>query len=72
MESLTKFCVALLILMTASLVLSFALSVAWTHGPARLVGWPAMTWSESLATLVSLWILSLSVRQVRTGRTFDA
>lgn len=58
---------ATLVFVTASLIMSFILSIAWNNGPAKLTGWPSMTWAESLATLVSIWVLASPIRQIRVA-----
>jgi len=54
-----------LVAVVASLVGSLLLSLAWNHGPAQLFDLPPATWAESLACLVSIFILSAPVRFVR-------
>jgi hypothetical protein len=54
-----------LIAVVVSLCSSFALSVAWNNGPARLLSQPDLTWAESLACLITIWIVSSPLRLLR-------
>ena len=54
-----------LVTVTTLLVSSAAFSLGWNHGAARLFGQPDMTWAESLACLVCLWVAASPFRFVR-------
>jgi hypothetical protein len=54
-----------LVTVVASLVGSLALMVSWNLGAARLFSLPTVTWAESLACLVSIWVLTSPLRFLR-------
>lgn len=54
-----------LVAVTVALVSSLTLSIAWNAGPARLFSQPDLTWADSLACLVSIWVLSSPLRGLR-------
>jgi hypothetical protein len=62
-----RFIGASLVSVTLAMILSLILSFAWNYGPAKLAGWPVMTWAESLGTLVSVWILTSPIRPIRVA-----
>lgn len=64
-ETIGRFIGLTLVTITVGLVSSFVLSVAWNAGPAKLLSQPDMTWADSLACLVSIWILSATLRGFR-------
>ena len=48
-----------------TLVASFTFSVAWNHGPAKILSLPSLNWAESLAVLCVVWVLAMPFRVSR-------
>jgi hypothetical protein len=64
-ETIGRFIGSCMVATVVVMVSSFALSVAWNAGPAKVLSQPGLTWADSLACLVSIWILSAPLRGFR-------
>jgi hypothetical protein len=64
-ETIGRFIGICMVTVTVGMISSLILSVAWNAGPAKLLGQPNLTWADSLACLVSIWILSAPLRGIR-------
>lgn len=64
-EAIGRFIGIAMVAIVTMLLSSLALSIAWSRGPARLLSLPDATWADSLACLVSVWVLSAPFRLLR-------
>jgi len=64
-EAVGRFIGISLVAVVVSLCSSLAFSIAWNHGPARLFSQPDLTWAESLACLITIWIVSSPLRLLK-------